>query len=129
MINDPSVLSYVILFTLVILPILLAVYTTYRESKEVTSLRDDVTDRYYIDLFYSIYKNAIWEKIQDGVFYTKVVSPYATYIVHVSLFSKDVKVCINPDDPSKPCIEDAYSVGNPEIVEYFKNLHLETKDS
>ena len=128
MTNDISILSYIVLFVLIVSPIVLALYTAVHRSKELSFLRDNETNSYYIDLFYSIYKSARWEKVAEGVYFTKVVSPYATYTVYVTLFSKNIKVCVNPDDPTEPCAEDAYVLDNPEILNYFKHLYLETED-
>ena len=128
MTNDISILSYIVLFLLIVSPIALALYTTVHRSKELSFLRDNVTNSYYIELFYSIYKSARWEKVADGKYFTKVVEPYATYTVYVTLFSKNIKVCVNPDDPTEPCAEDAYIVDNTEVLNYFKHLYLETED-
>lgn len=126
--NDFGILTYIGLFVLIISPVVLALYTAIHRSKELNYLRDNETNSYYIDLFYSVYKSVRWEKVADGTYFTKVVSPYATYTVYVTLFSKNIKVCVNPDDPTEPCVEDAYVLDNPEILSYFKHLYLETKD-
>ena len=77
MTNDISILSYIVLFLLIVSPIALALYTAVHRSKELSFLRDNETNSYYIELFYSIYKSARWEKVADG---TILKSRYENYI-------------------------------------------------